>query len=630
MTDGAPTTTDLEKSFKEYSVAEFFKKNRQMLGYAGETRSLTTIVHEYVTNSLDSCEDAKVLPDILVEVHSLTARPRKTVLGIADGSEKNFDLTDSMGKAALFEVFVNDVKKERGTDYVVKYGRKGKQSVKQVVFRSSPSADAEVSALWATGHLKVVVQDNGTGIPKSKVGAALGKLLAGTKFQQQKQKRGQQGIGAAYATLFAQITTGKPTFVRTGSGNGSCFECEVSVDVKKNESVLSNQKEVRCNFTGLRVEAEFSEVAYERSEYGVYEYLRRTALANPHAQITLIEPDKNLVVFPRASTKFPEKAESIKPHPLGLGTSDLMDMAAVTQARKVGSFLSSDFSRISNDKVKEVQEWIGRKTAGDPKSAFLVDFEKHPRNLTWEEAERIVNAFHHVKFNNPDLTTIQPIGEDQIEKSLKNLLKPEFLSVVERKPKVFRGGIPFMVECAVAYGGNSGSGGNEGEFLRFANRVPLLFDAGSCAITEAMKTVDWNRYGLKDFQENQPVTVFVNFVSVYVPYTGAGKLAIAAEDEIVAEIRMGLMDAARSVGSYLSGIKKAEDREKRKLIFFKYIPEVAEALHDVTGKPKAALESSLKKIAETRTVGLEEEDADAEKALEAVEEAEEKEIEEES
>ena len=624
----AAPASDLEKSFKEYSVAEFFKKNRQMLGYSGETRSLTTIVHEYVTNSLDACEDAKILPDILVEVHALTALPKRLVLAIANGTENAFDLTDEMGKAALFDVFVNNVKKERGPDYVVKYGRKGKQSVKQVVFRSPPSAESEVAVAWAAGHLKVIVEDNGTGVPKSRVGQALGKLLAGTKFHQRAQKRGQQGIGAAYATLFAQITTGKPTRVKTGMGDGKFYECSVTIDVKSNNPVIKNESEARGGFRGLRIEAEFAEVAYERSEYGVYEYLRRTALANPHAQITLVEPDRNIVVFPRASNEIPVKAKPVNPHPLGLTTSDLMDMAAVTQARKIGSFLTADFSRISSDKVTEIQETIGRVDPKDKKSDWIVDFDKHPRTLTWAQAEQIVHAFSRVKLNNPDLSTLQPIGEEQVTKSLKNLLKPEFMHVIERKPKVFRGGIPFMVEAAVAYGGKAGAASNEGEVMRFANRVPLLFDAGACAITEAVKTVEWSRYGLKDF-EKMPVTILVNFVSVYVPYTGAGKLAIAAEDEIVAEIRMALMDAARGVGSYLSGLKRAEDKEKRKQIFFKYIPEVAEALHDVTGKPKAGLEAQLRKIAEKRTVGLEEEDAAAEGALEKIEEAEEEETEEE-
>ena len=57
---------EIFKEFKEHSIAEFFKKNRQMLGYSGMVRSLVTVVHEYVTNSLDACEEANILPDIAV------------------------------------------------------------------------------------------------------------------------------------------------------------------------------------------------------------------------------------------------------------------------------------------------------------------------------------------------------------------------------------------------------------------------------------------------------------------------------------------------------------------------------------------------------------------------------------
>lgn len=540
-----PTNQDLEKQFKEYSVAEFFKKNRQMLGYSGKLRSLTTIVHEFVTNSLDSCEETNILPEINVEINKLP----------------------------------ND-------------------------------------------HFRIIVEDNGTGIPRKKVGQALGKLLAGTKFHQRAQKRGQQGIGAAYATLFAQITTGKPTKVKTSIGDGNVFECDITVDVQKNEPGISNEKEYRGKFKGVRIEGEYAEVDYNRSEYSVYEYLRSTALANPHAQLTLVEPNKEITVFPRASTQMPKRPKKILPHPLGLTTSDLMDMAAVTSGRKIASFLTSDFSRISSEKVKELQALIG-----------TVDLERAPKALTWPEAEEIIKAFQKMKWIAPETDALQPIGAGQLEKSLKNLLQPEKLSVVERKPKVFRGGIPFMVEAAIAYGGKSGLESGQtrkGEVARFANRVPLLFDAGNCATMEAVKNIEWNRYDLKEW-ETMPVTIFINFVSVYVPYTGAGKLAISTEEEIVMEIRMALMEAARDVSIYLHGLQKAEDAERRRMIFFKYIIEVAQALEDVTGKKAAVIQAKLKKIAEERTTLLEAQEAGdegAEKELEALEEEMEKEIEE--
>ncbi len=41
--------------------------------------------------------------------------------------------------------------------------------------------------------------------------------------------------------------------------------------------------------------------------------------------------------------------------------------------------------------------------------------------------------------------------------SLKSIiLNPEFIEVVERKPAIFRGGIPFIVEVGLAYGGGAG------------------------------------------------------------------------------------------------------------------------------------------------------------------------------
>jgi DNA topoisomerase-6 subunit B len=65
------TGEELAKEFKEHSVAEFFKKNMQMLGLTGKIKTLTTIVHEYVTNSLDACEEAKILPEIEVQLKEL-------------------------------------------------------------------------------------------------------------------------------------------------------------------------------------------------------------------------------------------------------------------------------------------------------------------------------------------------------------------------------------------------------------------------------------------------------------------------------------------------------------------------------------------------------------------------------
>ncbi|MFH1200256.1 MAG: DNA topoisomerase VI subunit B [Candidatus Micrarchaeota archaeon] len=432
----------------------------------------------------------------------------------------------------------------------------------------------------------------------------------------------------SYATLFSQITTGKPIHIKTGIGNYKAYEADVTIDAKANKPAVSNEKEYSLNYRGVRVEAEFSEVTYNRSEYGVYEYLRRTALANPHVQITLLEPNNELIVFPRASKDIPQKPPMTLPHPLGITTGDLMDMAVASESRKISSFLQSDFTRISGDKAKELETLVN--SGVKPGAAGYVDFNRSPASLGWPEAERIVQNIQKIKWIAPETTSLIPVGEVQLEKSLKNLLAPEAMKVVERKPHVFRGGIPFLVEAGIAYGGKSGAEGDSehsrvGEILRFSNRVPLLFDSGSCAITEAVKTIDWTRYDLRKWDE-MPVSIFVNFVSVYVPYTGAGKLSISQEGEIVTEIRQALMECAREIGIYLHSLSRIEDQEHRRQIFFRYIGEVAQALGELTGQDRKLLETKLRKIAEIRTTIAEKEDQAEEEDLAKMEEEAEKEI----
>jgi len=62
---------DIFKEFREHSVSEFFRKNAAMLGYTGKIRSLTTVIHEGVTNAIDAAEDAGILPSVFVSIRSM-------------------------------------------------------------------------------------------------------------------------------------------------------------------------------------------------------------------------------------------------------------------------------------------------------------------------------------------------------------------------------------------------------------------------------------------------------------------------------------------------------------------------------------------------------------------------------
>lgn len=515
------TSTDkIFSEFKEHSVAEFFKKNQQMLGFSGKTRSLTTIVHEYVTNSLDACEEAGILPEVAISIA---------------------ELDRDMGK------------------------------------------------------YRVVSEDNGPGIPEKHLGKALGMMLAGTKFHRYAQQRGQQGIGASGCTMYAQITTGKPVKV-VSRYDSKRITCEISIDLKSNSPKIMNLVKEDGSFgSGLRVEAEVADVKYDKSSFGVYEYIRRTALANPHLAISLNDPEGTKSSFPRSSDKIPEKPMVVQPHPMGLSTNDLIDFAhREKECIRISSFLQERFARVSAAKVDELKQLVPD-----------LDFNRKPAELQWHEAEKLVKAIQNpdVKWIAPTTDSVKPIGKEQVEKSLRNILAPEFVVVTERSPKIFKGGIPFMVEAALAYGGGAGrANGNMtgSEVIRYANRAPLLFDNSGCAISEAVKEIDWKRYKLKNFDE-EPISIFVNLSSVYVPYTSAGKQAISNEEEILQEIKNAIMEAARDLQRYLSGKTREKDRTERKKAILRYVTQLSKDLPELAGKGKSAdIEKMLKHLIETK------------------------------
>ncbi|MBI5355212.1 MAG: ATP-binding protein, partial [Candidatus Aenigmarchaeota archaeon] len=64
----AKTADDLALEQREISVAEFFEKNRHLLGFDNPAKALLTVTKEAVDNSLDACEEARILPEIKVKI----------------------------------------------------------------------------------------------------------------------------------------------------------------------------------------------------------------------------------------------------------------------------------------------------------------------------------------------------------------------------------------------------------------------------------------------------------------------------------------------------------------------------------------------------------------------------------
>src|SRR6058998_3368464 len=68
-----PTVSAVEMGARqrEISVSEFFTKNRHLLGFDNPRKALLTCVKEAVDNALDACEEAGILPDVVVKVEAV-------------------------------------------------------------------------------------------------------------------------------------------------------------------------------------------------------------------------------------------------------------------------------------------------------------------------------------------------------------------------------------------------------------------------------------------------------------------------------------------------------------------------------------------------------------------------------
>src|SRR5262245_37572663 len=68
---GREDATTMAARQREISISEFFTKNRHLLGFDNPQKALLTAIKEAVDNSLDACEEAGILPELIVEIHEV-------------------------------------------------------------------------------------------------------------------------------------------------------------------------------------------------------------------------------------------------------------------------------------------------------------------------------------------------------------------------------------------------------------------------------------------------------------------------------------------------------------------------------------------------------------------------------
>ena len=548
------TAVEMGARQREISVSEFFTKNRHLLGFDNPRKALLTCVKEAVDNALDACEEAGILPDVTVRL-----------------------------------------------DVV-------------------PTGGSAPAASQAT-RFRVTVTDNGPGIVRQQIPRIFAKLLYGSKFHRLRMSRGQQGIGISAAGMYGQLTTGKPAKIISRTGpRAAAHYFEVQIDTKKNEPLVHENKQIDWDQPrGTQVSLEI-EGRYQKGRASVDDYLEQTSIANPHVQLLYRAPDGEMREYQRTYHELPQPPREIKPHPYGIEFGMMLKMLQDTPSHTLAGFLSSDFCRVSPALAEEICKTAGVRAA------------IRPRAVHGAAAETLYQTLQSTKIMAPPTNCLSPIGEKAILSGLYRQIKGEFYTAVSRPPAVYRGN-PFVIEAGLAYGNTPEAKTEpkpaavplaEGErpsedselarVIRYANRVPLLYQQSACATFKSVLDTTWRNYGITQSRgalPAGPMVIFVHMASVWVPFTSESKEAIADYDEIHKEITLALRECGRRLGVYLRRQQRAASEYRRRNIFELYIEEVVEACHRLKGGKvsKEKLKTQLQKIATSRTGGLKTDEA---------------------
>jgi DNA topoisomerase-6 subunit B len=571
---------------KDIAVSEFFAKNRHLLGFDNPRKALLTTVKEAVDNSLDACEEAGILPDVTVVIEDL-----------------------------------------------------------------QPDRPASAKA----SRYRVTVIDNGPGIVRKQIENVFGRLLFGSKFHRLKMSRGQQGIGISAAGMYGLITTGKPMLIHSRphakkpahhielAMNTKTNRAEVTVDSETEDFPPARFKAINAGTreadflaredypTGTSVSIEL-EGRYQKGRGSVDEFLELTAIANPHARILFVPPTRvaqeveedvglapkhveapavpgaaadavqetiernGVIIFPRGKdAQLPPETKEIQPHPKGIELGILIQMMRdFEDANKGGgtlyNFLQERFSRVSPTKAGEFCKAVGA----------------HSRTLcsdvTPAQVEKLFGEFQESKLPPPPTDCLAPIGVQQMLKGMTKGVRAEFYTAATREPSVYRGR-PFQIEAAIAFGGELPSD-DAARVIRFANRVPLLFQQSACSSFKGVAETGWRNYNLSQPRgslPNGPLVIMIHMASVWVPFTSESKEAIADYDEIRKEMKLALMECGRKLGTYLRKRQKMQREAQRRDVFERYIGEISRAVNAINGTDAKRLYEALLAEARKRT-----------------------------
>ncbi|MDR2761885.1 MAG: DNA topoisomerase VI subunit B [Planctomycetaceae bacterium] len=598
---------EMAKLQKEISVSEFFAQNRHLLGFDNPRKALLTTVKEAVDNSLDACEEAGILPEVWVHIEQTGKDKYK--IGVQDNGP-------GIVKKQIPLIFGK-----------LLYGSK--------FHRLRMSRGQQGIGISAAGMYGLLT----TGKP----------VKVMSKVSQRKPIH--------YYVIRMDTKSNRPDIL---NGNGEGEDIPANDDGRK----IIEKQEIEWTEVnhGTRVIIEI-EAKYQRGRGSVDEYLEQTAIANPHVTIHYADPDGVSRSYERVIDILPPEPKEIKPHPLGIELGRLAHFMHESNDNGMVRFLTESFSKISPSIAKQICLSAGIDLKTSPKKLQRSEVEKI-FNVIQETRfplpstdcivpigeDQLLKGLHKVvpgQFfttatrppavyrGNPfqievglafggapashrvSLQTLEEMLEESDARTLRQFLTSTFdglgmdsadkiIKASRLRPRVSPKNIE-PKETTRLHESLQSLNLSEGQTMnvyRYANRVPLQFQAGACLITQTVQNLNWRSYGLNQSRGQLPrgaVTVIVHLASVWVPFTSESKEAIAAYPEIQKELRLALQTVGRKLGMFMKKREKVKQEGERRSIFLRYLGEVANAISQVKKCDRDSLLNILTNLARQKT-----------------------------
>lgn len=436
--------------------------------------------------------------------------------------------------------------------------------------------------------VKIIVEDNGTGINYEDLDKVFGTFLASSKFSLTKSRcsRGQAGIGCTGSVAYAQLTQARGAFIITKTKKDEkAHQCLVEIDIKNNKGIIKDYKRIDWDKDhGTKVELVLDGKIQINGDTGLISYLTGTSLINPDLTLEYKLPEMDSVKIERVSTICRIIPPATNPHPHILKLGEFISQSKVFSHLKVKQWLKEGFSRFGDSELKQLEK-AGFKSVINKKTSDLNDFEY----------KELYKNIQNMKLSPPSTKSVVSLGEELLAKSIGRLGEVDFFAVVTRKPTIcdFR---PVQVEVAMARLKDSKIQSDDPvKLLRFSNAILLQFEKSACITTKAVESVNWKAYGLSQPKESIPLGPYVlavSLVSPFMKFKNASKETIDGGDELLEEIRLALIQVGQRLAKHIRAESKQNELEEKK----RYIEQFGPILIDAVFRMTKEKESRRKKV----------------------------------